>query len=275
MSRKPDFWERLSLFITSLGLKPTSFEAEMGFSNGSIGKTLKEKRALGSDRLETIVYKYPTLNTDWLLTGKGTMIRLESSLGTPTAKFSDTAVSTLSGTGGVTVPLVDINVAAGTGYENPEFLETEGYSSFPREWFKYVNAYHLAPRVKGYSMSPTIMDGSRIILSLLGRDLWANLQDNRIYVVVDSESKAHVKRIKNKFDKGFITLMSDNPDKVTYGNFNKTLPEIMYIWYVEFKIDFRMPNIHDQFYSKVQLIEDRYDDLVRRLDTLERKKLSS
>lgn len=34
----------------------------MGFSNGSISKALNENRAVGSDRLETIVSKYPELN---------------------------------------------------------------------------------------------------------------------------------------------------------------------------------------------------------------------
>ena len=75
MKKKEDFHDRLASFISYLGLVPTSFEKEMGFSNGSVGKALNEKRAVGSDRLETIVAKYPDFNIVWLLTGRGEMIK--------------------------------------------------------------------------------------------------------------------------------------------------------------------------------------------------------
>ena len=67
------FHDRLKRFIDSHGLKVAQFEQELGFSNGSISKALHERRALGSDRLETIFKKFPELSANWLFTGKGSM----------------------------------------------------------------------------------------------------------------------------------------------------------------------------------------------------------
>lgn len=75
-----NFHDRLKRFIDSLGLKVAQFEQELGFSNGSISKALHERRALGSDRLETIFKKFPDLSANWLLTGKGSMIEQVSSI---------------------------------------------------------------------------------------------------------------------------------------------------------------------------------------------------
>jgi hypothetical protein len=53
--------------------------------------------------------------------------------------------------------------------------------------------------------------------------------------------------------------MSDNPDKVNYGNFNLMEDEINSILYAEFYISAKMPNIHETYYKKVGELEDKYD----------------
>ena len=73
-----DFHTRFTQFLKYLDTKPTSFELEMGFSNGSISKALNSKRSISSERLEKIFYKYDWLNPKWLFDGTPPMVFEES-----------------------------------------------------------------------------------------------------------------------------------------------------------------------------------------------------
>lgn len=64
---------RLTAFIKAINTKVARVEIDCGFSNGSLSTALKENRAIGSDRLEIIFEKYPRLNVEWLMTGRGDM----------------------------------------------------------------------------------------------------------------------------------------------------------------------------------------------------------
>lgn len=67
--------ERLFTFFENNGLKHTPMERELGLTNGYLGKMRDRKGSIGSDILETIFCKFPDLNPDWLLTGRGSMLR--------------------------------------------------------------------------------------------------------------------------------------------------------------------------------------------------------
>lgn len=111
-------------------------------------------------------------------------------------------------------------------------------------------------------MSPTLQDCGYVIIRLLDRSEWAKMPDERIFVVSDREGKSYLKRIKNRFKQGFIVLKSDNPDQASFPNFNLQADEINSIWYAEWYFTAKMPNIHDQFYSRLQRLEDKVEDLI-------------
>lgn len=66
--------ERLELFINSLGVSVNAFEVAVGASNGLIRKAIANKTEINSKSITRIADKYPQLNINWLLTGKGNMI---------------------------------------------------------------------------------------------------------------------------------------------------------------------------------------------------------
>ncbi len=70
-----DFHSRLKAFIQSLDMSMREFERSVDVSNGSIASQITNKKAIGSDRVENILHKYPELNVEWLFTGKGEMTR--------------------------------------------------------------------------------------------------------------------------------------------------------------------------------------------------------
>ena len=64
--------ERLVQFIKSLGIGQGKFESICGLSNGWVNNV---KATIKDDKMQKIVLQYPELNTVWLLTGEGSMLK--------------------------------------------------------------------------------------------------------------------------------------------------------------------------------------------------------
>jgi len=167
------------------------------------------------------------------------------------------------------VPITDISVAAGGGVYNDGHLETVEAVHFPPALLKPGHTY-LCVRIKGQSMSPTLQDGGYVVIRLLDKSEWAKMPDERVFVVVDTDGKAYLKRVKNRFKQGFIVLRSDSPEQAIFPSFNLQTNEITAIWYVEWYLSAKMPNIHDQYYTRLQQLEDRVDTLQQNIPKINR-----
>ena len=163
----------------------------------------------------------------------------------------------------VSVPLVDISVAAGTGFNNPTYMEEIDCIRFPQSMIK-GNYTYLCVRIRGESMVPTLQDGGYLVVRLLDRSEWENIRDGHVYVVSDNEGKAYVKRIKNRLKEyGIIICNSDNPDPMGYPSFNLKENELNSIWHAEWYISAKIPNIHATYYNKVSELECAFDNMRR------------
>lgn len=69
--------QRLTLFINNKNISTREFERNCHLSNGYINSM---KKGLGLEKLENILHYYPELNREWLLAGKGEMIKGSISL---------------------------------------------------------------------------------------------------------------------------------------------------------------------------------------------------
>ena len=67
--------ERLKYFIEYLGISTRNFEQKISVSNGLIARFLAKNTTIQSNILSKICDTYPDLNPDWLITGKGDMLR--------------------------------------------------------------------------------------------------------------------------------------------------------------------------------------------------------
>lgn len=68
---------RLMEYLKYKGLKQSLLQKEIGLGNAYFSTTLKRNSAIGSDVIEKISYSYPDLSIDWLITGKGEMLKGE------------------------------------------------------------------------------------------------------------------------------------------------------------------------------------------------------
>jgi heme-degrading monooxygenase HmoA len=64
--------ERLILFLAYLGIGQTKFESKVGLSRGLINNI---KGNISLDSLKKITDYYPELNSEWLTTGEGSMLK--------------------------------------------------------------------------------------------------------------------------------------------------------------------------------------------------------
>ncbi|MCV6629087.1 MAG: hypothetical protein OIF50_04420 [Flavobacteriaceae bacterium] len=67
--------DRITLFINHLGISVRKFDMSIGASNGYTLRMKKNRASVGSDMLERIAEKYPSISIDWLITGEGSMLR--------------------------------------------------------------------------------------------------------------------------------------------------------------------------------------------------------
>lgn len=64
--------ERLIKFITYKGISKNKFEIICGLSTGYVGNI---RKSIQPDKIKIIAHNFPELNTGWLLTGEGEMLR--------------------------------------------------------------------------------------------------------------------------------------------------------------------------------------------------------
>lgn len=247
---------RLSLIISHLNMTDGAFADSIGVDRAQFSKIKKDKLGLSVNVAMELNSKY-SISLDWLYLSRGNMF---ISAGNTLSKISTVQeLDTSYSVSNKTIPIVDISAAAGSGYYNPDYLTAEDVIQLPSHLSS--KGVHICIRVKGDSMSPTLLDGGYLIIKYVDRRDWQDVKNEHIHVVSDTEGRAVVKRIKNRLEKGFIVLMSDNPDKAQYPNFNLQQDEINTIWHVEWYLSAKTPNIHATYYKRLQTLENRLDDL--------------
>ena len=185
--------DRIKQFIDSEGIAISAFEKSIGMSNASFGKSLRSGGAIGTDKLENILKTYPSLSPNWLLTGEGSMLKVES---IPVAHHT---TSHKEG-----IPLIPLSAMAGvlTGEQTVLEYECERYV-VPA----FNGADFLIP-VKGNSMTPTYVSGDIVACQRVPMS-GLFFQWNKPYVL-DTAQGPLIKRIKPGSDKQHVLIVSDN-----------------------------------------------------------------
>lgn len=239
---------RLTEFIEYKGVNPKTFEDTADLGNGYVNNAGDSIR---SRTLEKISKAYPDLNTAWLLTGQGGMIKGEPENTNRNNIVSDTVViGEMPGPGedntlievGVgrfimVVPLVPIKAYAGyiDNYNNQEFFEGLGVHTLSVT-SNYRGRY-MAFVVKGESMSDgseeSINEGTIVTGREIQRHHWRNklhLHRFEDYVIVHKDGIVTKRIIAHDVERGIITCHSLNPDKGRFPDYDISLDECLQIF---------------------------------------------
>lgn len=177
--------DRLKEYIYSKGISQSDFSESIGRSPGWVnnaGKTLK------FEQIELLKRKYPDLNVDWVITGKGEML-IDCSAGKNTKPYKKSELKKVVFNNYLEVPLVPVYVQAGflSGYGDIAFWE-----DLPTEYWEVDREYkgnYVVFEVKGDSMNDgsvhSILDGDKLLCRELPKIHWTSrLHLNKYYFVI-------------------------------------------------------------------------------------------
>lgn len=116
--------ERLEKFIRTEGLTPSRFAEIMGVQPSSISHILSGRNKPSFDFIEKMLLRFPKVNPDWLLVGKGSIYRatetIPSSNSTTVSKLSPTPSSQpLTGPATNTLPFDVLSAGESRQLESP------------------------------------------------------------------------------------------------------------------------------------------------------------
>ena len=179
--------ERLITFIGSLGIGQAKFEKQCGLANGYVNNI---RRSVTPEKLQKIAQEYPELNTSWLLTGEGEMLK------TSTEQTETTPY---------TVPLVPISAQGGSFND---FVVSVRDSDCEKV-ISPVKHVDFALTVTGDSMAPEYPGGSQVLVRKVNER--AFIEWGRVYVL-DTCNGTVIKKLNPGRDDDEVLCVSVNPD---------------------------------------------------------------
>ena len=187
-----DTKSNLLIFIKEKNLSKTDFYKKTGLSNGFLDKG----GSVTSANLETILNTFPEISLDWLVTGRGSMLR------------SDLPAAHLATEPGAGIPLIPIDAVAGLPTDDPVGTRFIDCAHYIIPDFANLNVEYMI-RVSGSSMYPKYSNGDILACRRVHDVLF--FQWGKIYVI-DSSQGPLVKRVFQDEDPDRILLVSDNKE---------------------------------------------------------------
>ena len=267
---------RVIQYIDNKGINNSLFEKKCGLSNGYLGTQLRRNADLGEGVLNKILDNCLDVSPEWLLTGRGEMLKSEGAtevIKTPRVEIIEPIkvegrslmpkVVVVDDDDNDRIPLVSVKAQAGylEGYDDSNYIEELPTYSLP----EMRNGTYRMFQVSGFSMYPTLQDGSYVIGKFV--EDWEWLGDNRVCVVVTERDGVIVKRVTNRArEKGFLYCKSDNRD---YKHIKVMLEDIKEIWECQAHISFEFldPVTNYQKIAELEVNLSELQDKVKNLET--------
>ncbi len=199
--------DRILTFLEASSIKKSEFYSLTGISDSNFkGKNLYSQ--LGGDAIVKVLTSYPDLSADWLMMGRGEMIKKDSNdvqaqLEQPVEDYTKTAQQVPEGSlDGI--PLIPLSAMAGA-FSGESFVMEYECERYVIPAFKGAD---FLIQIKGDSMQPTYYSGDLVACQRMPlNDLF--FQWNKAYVL-DTIQGPLIKRIMPGSDADHILIVSDN-----------------------------------------------------------------
>lgn len=177
--------EKINQYLNIKGISPTKAEGMLNWGKGALTKS----SSISTDKLEEFLLLFNDLSSEWLLRGKGEMIKSKANISSPL----------------VTRPRIPYTAAAGAitnaldGIKENECEQIPVVPSFPDYDFTII--------IKGDSMEPKYEGGDEVACKRV--DHTSFIQWGKVHVL-DTAQGIVIKRIYEDGDK--IKCVSYNPE---------------------------------------------------------------
>lgn len=155
---------------------------------------------VGSITIAKIISQIPDVNPEWLITGKGSMLKEDII----EAKKQDHITDM-----GKMVPLVNIKAIGGFGNADFRIEENDIKDHYVIPKFAHKKIDFMI-EVEGSSMSPLYNSGDIVACRIIHDRHF--IQWNKVHVIASRSQGILIKRIKPANQTGYITMVSDNVD---------------------------------------------------------------
>lgn len=268
--------QRILQFVDYKQIERKNFFGELNVATSNFrGNALYSE--VGGDVIAKILSNHPKLNAEWLLTGNGEMLKSEEAtelIKTPPrveiiepikveGRNLMPKVVVVDDEDNDRIPLVSVKAQAGylEGYEDCNYIEELPTYSLP----EMRNGTFRMFQVNGFSMYPTLQDGSYVVGQFV--ENWEWLSDNRVCVVVTERDGVIVKRVINRAkERGFLYCKSDNRD---YKHIKVMLEDVKEIWECKAHISFEFldPVTNYQKIAELEVNVSELQDKIKQLET--------
>ena len=203
---------------------------------------------------DLIITKCERIDANWLLTGKGEMLKSTSNI----AGMVKPKIVEINPESKTNTLIAYVNASAGFGsiLNNPKKLEELPAISLPNAPF----GLNVAFQIEGDSMHPTIRHLDFVAANQLNEV--NDIRDGYTYVIIDKDDGVLCKRL---YRKGMdFKIVSDNPN---YPPYKRSQYDILGFFkcFMRLSTDFR--TYHDDVRNAIQDLRIKVDSLERRLNT--------
>ena len=197
---------RIKQYLYFKGISKYKFYQDIDVANGFLGKG----KNIGTDKCEKIIYQYPDLNIEWLITGVGPMLRtlcVAKDNAAVDEKFSTKTDRDLPSR---QIPLYDINATA-----DLVSLTIDDSRQSPLGYVQVPDLPHCdgALYIRGDSMYPVLVSGDIILFKFIN-DFDCGIFWGELYLIafaIDGGEHVAVKYLRPSSISGHISLVSKNP----------------------------------------------------------------
>ena len=265
---------RISEILTHYQLNAGKASKILGYASTSkLYKFLSGDFKPGYDSLVEILATWPEISGDWLLMGRGPMLRAGVA-GAEGVMPPKSAALAQRGLGSGQVVLVTVDRV---GKENTGMVTAQAQAGYARAHtetgtFQDMKAYHVpgfegsyrAFEVAGDSMHPTYKHHDIVICSLVDR--WDLLRPDESYVLVTAENVLLKRLVAPITDRrGTIELHSDNTGQ--YGVHTMPVADLLELWmvrgYVSTKAPGRPDSAGERLREAVEELGHNYHEVLR------------
>lgn len=197
---------RIQEIASNEGITIGALERIIGASKGVLSRAINNGTDIQSKWLQVVVENYPQYSADWLLSGKGNMLKSPSSPSTPIDERSTEPAHHVPEGNREGIPLIPLSAMAGAFTGDTSVMEYE----CERYVIPAFKGADFLIQVKGDSMQPTYYSGDLVACQRVPMDDLF-FQWNKIYVL-DTKQGPLIKRIRRGSDDFHVLIVSDNTD---------------------------------------------------------------